>query len=97
MILFFPSNNLGDPLDDLISGLEEWCIAFNEFAVQFFGYLKNIFVFILLAIGISTLLKLRGHYTGLHSFYNFTWTNAEYFFINDPLMHSIFISIPHFL
>ena len=60
MILFFPSNNLGDPLADLISGLEEWCIAFNEFAVRFFGYLKYIFVFILLAIGISTLLKLKG-------------------------------------
>lgn len=60
MILFFPSNNLGDPLGDLISGLEEWRIAFNKFAVQFFGYLKYLFVFILLAIGISTLLKLKG-------------------------------------
>jgi hypothetical protein len=62
MITQFLFNNLGNPLDDLIIGLEKWCIAFNEFAVLFFGYLKYIFAFILLAIGISTLLKLRGHY-----------------------------------
>lgn len=62
MIILIFANNLGNPFDDLILGLEKWCIAFNEFAVLFFGYLKYIFAFILLAIGISTLLKLRGHY-----------------------------------
>lgn len=62
MITIFFINNLGNPFDDLIIGLEQWCVAFNEFAVLFFGYLKYIFAFILLAIGISTLLKLRGHY-----------------------------------
>jgi hypothetical protein len=53
---------LNDPFEDLISGIEAWCIAFNEFAQIFFGYMKYIIFFILLAIGISTLLKLRGHY-----------------------------------
>jgi hypothetical protein len=50
------------PFDDIFSGLEAWCEAFNEFALVFFGYLKYIFAFVLLTIGISTLLKLRGHY-----------------------------------
>ena len=53
---------IDDPLNELISGLEEWCLAFNEFAIIFFGYMKYIMVFILLAIGISTLLKLRGNF-----------------------------------
>ena len=53
---------LNNPFEDLLIGLEAWCIAFNEFAKIFFGYMKYIIVFILLAIGISTLLKLRGHY-----------------------------------
>ena len=58
-LLYKNFNNL---FEDLLSGLEAWCIAFNEFAELFFGYMKYIIVFILLAIGISTLLKLRGHY-----------------------------------
>ena len=53
---------LNNPLEDLLIGLEAFCLAFNEFAELFFGYMKYIIVFILLAIGISTLLKLRGHY-----------------------------------
>lgn len=53
---------LNNSFEDLFSGLKAWCIAFNEFAEIFFGYMKYIIVFILLAIGISTLLKLRGHY-----------------------------------
>ncbi|MFW9823770.1 MAG: hypothetical protein ACFFE4_12580 [Candidatus Thorarchaeota archaeon] len=53
---------LNDPFEDLLNGMEAWCIAFNQFAEIFFGYMKYIIVFILLAIGISTLLKLRGHY-----------------------------------
>lgn len=52
--------NLINPLDDILRGLEAWFLALNEFAVIFFGYMKYILVFILLAIGISTLLKLRG-------------------------------------
>jgi len=62
MILNPLSKNLNIPFDDIFSGLEAWCLAFNEFAVIFFGYMKYIIVFILLAIGISTLLKLRGNY-----------------------------------
>jgi len=59
MKLIFQVDN---PIDDILGGLEAWCEAFNEFAVIFFGYLKYIFAFLLLVIGISTLLKLRGHY-----------------------------------
>ncbi|MFX1469825.1 MAG: hypothetical protein ACFFB8_14305 [Promethearchaeota archaeon] len=62
MILGILNKNLENPFTDLFSGLESWCIAFNEFAVIFFGYMKYIIVFILLAIGISTLLRLRGQY-----------------------------------
>ena len=62
MTLVVLSKIVNNPFDDLFIGLEAWCIAFNEFAVIFFSYMKYIIVFILLAIGISTLLKLRGHY-----------------------------------
>jgi len=54
--------NLSNSFEDLFKGLENWCITFNQFAVIFFAYLKYIFVFILLTIGIMTLIKLRGHY-----------------------------------
>lgn len=37
-------------------------MAFNEFALIFFGYMKYILAFILLIIGILTFLKLRGIY-----------------------------------
>ncbi|MFX1392918.1 MAG: hypothetical protein ACFFAH_05005 [Promethearchaeota archaeon] len=47
---------------EIIIGLEKWCMAFNNFAVIFFIYMKYIFVFILLSIGILTLLKFRGIY-----------------------------------
>jgi len=53
---------LNNPFEDILIGLEAFCLAFNEFAEIFFGYMKYIIVFILLAIGISTLLKLRGNY-----------------------------------
>lgn len=62
MPLIFPYKILNNPFEDLIIGLESFCIAFNEFAEIFFGYMKYIIVFILLAIGVSTLLKLRGNY-----------------------------------
>jgi len=55
--------NLNDPFTEIFSGLEAWCVAFNEFALIFFGYMKYILFFILFLIGILTLLKLRGHYT----------------------------------
>ena len=54
--------SLQSPIDDILNGLENWCLAFNEFAVIFFGYIKYILVFILFAIGIFTLLRFRGIY-----------------------------------
>ena len=62
MSLLFPYKILSNPFEDILIGLEAFCLAFNEFAEIFFGYMKYIIVFILLAIGISTLLKLRGNY-----------------------------------
>jgi hypothetical protein len=52
----------GNIVEDIINGLENWCIAFNEFFLIFSKYLKYIFVFIILCIGIFTLLRLRGIY-----------------------------------
>ena len=51
-----------DVLKDVIIGLENWCIAFNNFFLIFCKYMKYIFVFIILSIGILTLLRLRGMY-----------------------------------
>lgn len=58
-IIIQPTENI---VEDVISGLENWCIAFNEFFLIFSKYLKYIFVFILLFIGIFTLMRLRGMY-----------------------------------
>jgi len=46
--------------EEIINGLENWCISFNKFAQVLFISLKFIFVIIILSIGILTLLKLRG-------------------------------------
>ncbi|MFX1327084.1 MAG: hypothetical protein ACFE91_02940 [Promethearchaeota archaeon] len=51
-----------DLFKDIIGGLEKWCIAFNDFFIIFCKFLKYIFVFIILSIGILTLLRLRGIY-----------------------------------
>jgi hypothetical protein len=51
-----------DILKDLITCLENWCMAFNDFCFVFYKYIKFIFVFILISIGILTLLRFRGMY-----------------------------------
>jgi hypothetical protein len=48
--------------EEFLKSLEEWCVAFNEFAVVFFWYMKYILAFILIAIGLMTILRLRGIY-----------------------------------
>ena len=53
---------LNNPFTDLFNGLEAWCVAFNEFAFIFFGFMKYLLFFIMLSIGILTLVKLRGTY-----------------------------------
>ncbi|MFX1303305.1 MAG: hypothetical protein ACFE9X_08105 [Promethearchaeota archaeon] len=53
---------IDDILNDIIRGLENWCIAFNNFFLIFCKYMKYIFVFIILSVGILTLLRLRGVY-----------------------------------
>ncbi|MBY8989371.1 MAG: hypothetical protein KGD58_01335 [Candidatus Lokiarchaeota archaeon] len=58
-IIIQPTGNI---LEDVVNGLENWCIAFNEFFLIFSKYLKYIFVFIILFIGIFTLLRFRGVY-----------------------------------
>lgn len=67
MLLFRQINmiflSVEDVFKNIIGGLEDWCIAFNNFFLIFCRYLKYIFVFIILTIGIFTLLKLRGVYS----------------------------------
>lgn len=63
MILLPLNKNFNNPFTEIFSGLEAWCVAFNEFALIFFGYMKYILFLIMFIIGILTLLKLRGHYT----------------------------------
>lgn len=47
---------------DLIEGIEAWCETFNNFFVILIGYLKFFFVFLLISLGVLTLLKLRRIY-----------------------------------
>ena len=51
-----------DILSKIINSLENWCVAVNNFFLILNRYLKYIFVFILLFIGILTLARLRGVY-----------------------------------
>ncbi len=53
---------INDVFDDIIAGLENWCIIFNNLFLILCKYLKYIFVVIILSIGIFTLLRLRGVY-----------------------------------
>jgi len=46
----------------IIAGLENFCIAFNDLFLILCQYLKYIFVFIILTIGILTLYRLRAVY-----------------------------------
>ncbi|MFX1349304.1 MAG: hypothetical protein ACFE92_11575 [Promethearchaeota archaeon] len=66
MVLFGQINKIILSLEDvfrgIVEGLENWCIAFNSFFLIFYKYMKYIFVFIILFIGILTLLRLRGIY-----------------------------------
>ncbi|MHA1991248.1 MAG: hypothetical protein ACW98A_09815 [Candidatus Hodarchaeales archaeon] len=65
MVLFFINKKVQsfvNVVEDIISGLENWCVAFNDFFLIFIQFLKYIFVFIILTIGILTLLRLRGIY-----------------------------------
>ena len=41
---------LNNPFENIFGGLENFCIAFNQFAELFFGYMKYIIVFILIAV-----------------------------------------------
>lgn len=59
MLLQLLSQN---PAIEVFEGLEQWCALFNEFFLILFIYMKYIFVFLLMTIGISTLLKYRGMY-----------------------------------
>ncbi|MHA1459917.1 MAG: hypothetical protein ACTSO8_00400 [Promethearchaeota archaeon] len=49
-------------LDDIINILENFCIAFNRYALIYFTIFKYIFVIVLIGCGVLTLLKARGLY-----------------------------------
>ncbi len=53
------SNNL---IEDIINILENFCIAFNQYAMIYFKIFKYIFVFLLIGCGVLTLLKARRIY-----------------------------------
>ncbi len=56
------TQSTGDILKDIIIGLENWCVAFNNFILLFYKYIKFVFVLIIISIGILTLFRLRGVY-----------------------------------
>ncbi|MFW9895974.1 MAG: hypothetical protein ACFFD7_09250 [Candidatus Thorarchaeota archaeon] len=65
MVLFFLNKKILslDNIDNnIIVGLENFCAAFNQFFLIFIQFLKFMFAFIILTIGILTLLGLRGIY-----------------------------------
>lgn len=62
MILNFNLNSHKNIAEEAFSGIENWCKEFNDFALTFFMYMKFVFVFILISLGILTLLKLRKVY-----------------------------------
>ena len=49
-------------LEDIINILENFCIAFNQYALIYFTIFKYLFVFLLIGCGILTLLKARKIY-----------------------------------
>ncbi|TET61859.1 MAG: hypothetical protein E3J52_00485 [Promethearchaeota archaeon] len=49
-------------LEDIINILENFCIAFNQYALIYFIFFKYLFVFLLIGCGVLTLLKARGIY-----------------------------------
>ena len=48
--------------DGIVGGLENWCIVFNRYSEVLFMYLKYIFVFMLIMVGILTMKKFRGYW-----------------------------------
>ena len=54
--------SLEDIFDQILASLNSFCKLINDFAVIFFFNMKFIFAFILVTIGILTLIKLRGIY-----------------------------------
>jgi hypothetical protein len=63
--IHFSSDNstIYNPLvSDIFNGLEEFCIDFNEFFLTFFSYMKYLFAFILIMVGLLTLFRYRGIY-----------------------------------
>jgi len=48
-----------DIFEEVFGGLEDWCVSFNFFASIFFLYIKYIFAFMLICVGVLTVLKLR--------------------------------------
>ncbi|MFX1323568.1 MAG: hypothetical protein ACFE8N_01330 [Promethearchaeota archaeon] len=66
MFILFDFIKINQLTDDLLKvvviSLENWCTIFNNFCFVFYKYIKFIFVFIILSIGVLTLLRLRSVY-----------------------------------
>jgi hypothetical protein len=55
-------SNLDDILIGIINFFENFCIAFNQYALIYFAIFKYLFVFLLIGCGVLTLLKARRIY-----------------------------------
>ena len=62
-------SNLNDIITDTIIYLENFCIAFNQYAHIYFIIFKYIFVIVLFGCGVLTLLKARGIYFKSRAFH----------------------------
>ena len=61
--LFIKGINLDNPISEIFLGIEKLCELFNEFFLIFFTYIKYIFAFVLIIIGLMTILRYRGIYS----------------------------------
>jgi hypothetical protein len=62
MLQLFQYGSSNEMVGDLFSGLENWCIIFNQVCSLLFKYFKYILAIGLILIGIMILLKFRGIY-----------------------------------
>ncbi len=63
MVIYLSSVDLDNPfinpLHQWLEGMEAWCEEFNYFCEIYFGYLKFLFIFILLVFGLMSVLKSK--------------------------------------
>jgi hypothetical protein len=78
-ISFFSTNStaITPIVSDVFNGVEELCMDLNNFFLILFSYLKYLFAFILILIGLLTLFKYRGIYLKQKIHSNSSLSNHE--------------------